>query len=198
MIVTRSNGEEVKLKLFHVSWARRQAVIDIPQYNCRLTFALTEKWVNLIKREKINLNRPDALLHVSKSVWNRDFKGVAIWANSVLRDNREQWWIVLWQTTAGEMPYGFSPVWAVSARQARYFAANQDGGNQLSVIWDNLSAIPAGRDESEARQKFSWLKQQAASAKERMLRPPSRPINPLVRPRAAIEPTQTNQMFLPF
>ncbi|OGY43844.1 MAG: hypothetical protein A3B89_04820 [Candidatus Buchananbacteria bacterium RIFCSPHIGHO2_02_FULL_40_13] len=85
MIIIRSNGEAVELKVVSVDRRKREVVIEIPKYNSQFTFsdmtgriALTENG-----RQVINKTQP-ATIHVARSV----YAGLAMWAGSILGDSR--------------------------------------------------------------------------------------------------------------
>lgn len=85
MIITRSNGEEVELKVVFVDRRKREVIIDILQYNSRFIFSDVTGKIALTDdgRHKIDEDLP-ATTHVSKSV----YAGLAKWAGSILNDRR--------------------------------------------------------------------------------------------------------------
>src|SRR3989338_4082757 len=182
MTVTRqSNGEQVELALHHVDRNRLVAIIDIPAYNARLTFKATERWVELVGREKIDPEK-DAILHVSESVWNRDFHGVAVWASTILHAKRpakelkpaptfanKQWWLILWQATFADFPKAL--VEAISESQALRKANLEPALGTFTVVRDQLLAVPLGTNEAAAQAEMSRRQQEAQAAQEPALHP---------------------------
>ena len=85
MIVTRSNGELVELRVVSVDRLGRRVIIDIPEYNGRFTFSDVTDRVVLVDngRQSIVKTKP-ATVHVSQSVYT----GMAKWAGSILSDRR--------------------------------------------------------------------------------------------------------------
>ena len=85
MVIWRSNGEAVELKVFSVDRKRRLVVMEIPAYNSRFTFSDSTGKVALTEggRQTINESLP-ATTHVSRSV----YAGLAMWAGSILNDRR--------------------------------------------------------------------------------------------------------------
>ena len=77
MVITRSNGEVVELKVVSVDRQKREVVIDILQYNSLFTFSTKTGKVALTSdgRRAINKSLP-ATTHVSRSV----YVGLAMWA----------------------------------------------------------------------------------------------------------------------
>lgn len=184
-VTRRSTGEKVELVLHQVDRRQRVAIIDIPAYNARLTFAATERWVELVSREKIDPEKEDAILHVSRSVWNRDFRGVALWASEILHAKRpakeakpilppadKEWWIVFWQATYADFPQML--VWAGSEKQALGKARGVPELGAFGVISDQLFAESLGlKDKQAAVQEFRRLEREAGQAQKNGLVSPS-------------------------
>lgn len=87
MIISRTNGEKIELKVVSVDRPKRIVVIDIPQYNSRFTFSSRTGQIALTAsgRQAIDKSWP-AIRHVSKSV----YAAMAKWAGSILADKRRR------------------------------------------------------------------------------------------------------------
>ena len=142
MIIIRSNGEAVELKVVSVDRRKREVVIEIPKYNSQFTFsdmtgriALTENG-----RQVINKTQP-ATIHVARSV----YAGLAMWAGSILGDSRrgtlkkpKQKWAVYWQATDGDHFMDYT--WAVSARQAVNQVHYRQIAGEATIMLDSMFA----------------------------------------------------------
>lgn len=183
-VVCQSTGEKVNLELHHVDRNQLVVIIDIPAYNARLTFTATEKWVRVASREKIDPEKEYALLHVSRSVWNRDFKGVAVWANEILHAKRpvkevkpisrtadKEWWIIFWQAAYADFPQML--VLAGSEKEALGKARHIPALGAFGVVFDQLYAESLGlKDQQAAIREFRWLEHQAQQTQARGLASP--------------------------
>jgi hypothetical protein len=86
--VTRSNGEQVRLRLWRVDRSRQRVGIDIPRYNARFIFTQTGKDIRILSdrdRRQLNPELP-VISHVSKQVYN----AMALWAGSILNNPRSK------------------------------------------------------------------------------------------------------------
>lgn len=85
MIVTRSSGETVELKVSAVDLQKRLVTIIIAEYNAQFIFTDRTGKIALVEngRQVINENSP-VTLHVSRTV----YLAMANWAGSILNERR--------------------------------------------------------------------------------------------------------------
>lgn len=87
MIVRRSNGEIVELKVSAVDRRKRLVVIDIVEYKSRFIFSDATGSIALTDDgRKVLDNTKPAITHVSKSVYT----AMAGWAGAILNDKRRK------------------------------------------------------------------------------------------------------------
>lgn len=85
MIVIRTSGEKVELKVSAVDRLHRLITIDILEYNSRFVFSDMAGSISLVEngRQPIDKAWP-ATTHVSRSI----YRAMAGWAGSILNDRR--------------------------------------------------------------------------------------------------------------
>jgi len=64
------------------------------------------------------------------------------------------WWIVVHCSNGQACPFGGDPVWARTAKEATAIVVKKTGIERLTCFLENLSVIPAGKNQDKATARY--------------------------------------------